>query len=218
MPRVQPQSGRPATIRRKESEAIKDRVSARMPPGSIVRLAASSPPDAGPQLSDGRPNPPHGENGGQTGRPSPATTRQRHGADRESTPSPGVSHQGSRLAIHDPSSPATPDNSVWSSAEGPGRWLDAGDANRHSSWLRRQPAARGTFGATHNLSWGHWRGPQPPGRRPKSAAGSSISGWPPTSFDHGEATPVTTALLAAGALVAGPAGHGQRVTERPEIR
>jgi hypothetical protein len=75
-----------------------------------------------------------------------------------------------------------------------------------------------TFGATHNLSWGHWRGPQPPGRRPKSAAGSSISGWPPTAFDDGEATLVTTALLAAGALVAGPAGHGQRVTERPEIR
>src|SRR5271166_3798433 len=121
--------------------AIKDRASARMPPGSIVRLAASSPPDAGPRLSDGRPNPPHGENGGQTAQPSPATTPQRPGADRESTPSPGVSHHGFRLAVDDPSSPAAPDSSVASSAKGRGCWLDAGDANRLDSWLRRQPAA-----------------------------------------------------------------------------
>ena len=37
-------------------------------------------------------------------------------------------------------------------------------------------------------------------------------------IDEGETTLVTTALLAAGALVAGPSGQGQRVTERPEIR
>src|SRR5271157_2069460 len=154
---MRPRSGRFATIRSKGSEAVKDRASARMPPGSIVRLAASSLPDAELRLSDGRPNPPHGENGGQTGRPSPATTRQRPGADRESTPSPGVSHQGSRLAIDDPSSPATPDNSEGSSAEGPGRWLDAGDANRHSSWLRRQPAALALLSSAarhaHSARW-----------------------------------------------------------------
>src|SRR5271157_838347 len=103
---MKPRSGRFATIRRKGSEAVKDRVSARMTPGLIVRLAASSRPDAGLRLSDGRPIPPHGENGGQTGPPFPATTRQRHGADRESTPSPGVSHHGPQLAIDNPSSPA----------------------------------------------------------------------------------------------------------------
>src|SRR5271157_2011323 len=112
-----------------------------MTPGLIVRLAASSRPDAGLRLSDGRPNPPHGENGGQTGRPSPATTRPRLGADRESTPEPGGSHHGSRLAIDDPSSPAAPGSSVASSAKGRGRWLDASDPNRLASWLRRQPAA-----------------------------------------------------------------------------
>src|SRR5271165_2130755 len=112
-----------------------------MPPGLIVRLAASSRPAAGLRLSDDRPNPPLGENAGQIGQPSPATTRQRPGADQESTPSPGVSHHGFRLAIDDPSSPATPDNSGASSAEGPGRWLNAGDSNRLASWLRRHPAA-----------------------------------------------------------------------------
>src|SRR5271165_5956316 len=132
--------GRIAAIRRKGSGPVKDRASARMTPGLIARLAARPRPDAGLQLSDGRPNPPHGENGGQTGPPSPATTRQRHGADRESTPRPAVSHHGPRLAIDDPSSPAAPGRSVTSWAKGRGRWLDAGDANRHSSWLRRQPA------------------------------------------------------------------------------
>src|SRR5271165_6994646 len=116
---VRPDPGRTATSRRRGSEAVKDVASARMPPGSIVRLAASSPPDAGPRLSDGRPNPPHGENGGQTAQPSPATTRQRPGADRESTPGPGVSHPGFRLAIDDPSSPAVPDSSVASPAKRP---------------------------------------------------------------------------------------------------
>jgi len=81
---VKPRSGRIATIRRKGSEAVKDRASARMPPGLIVRLAASSRPDAGPRLSDGRPNPPHGENCGQTGRQPLTTTRQRLGAHHPS--------------------------------------------------------------------------------------------------------------------------------------
>ncbi len=129
-----------AAMRRKGSGAVKHRASTQMPPGFIVRLAASSRPDAGLRLSDDRPTPPHGENGGQTGPPSPATTRQRPGADRELTPIPGVSHPGPRFAIDDPSSPAAPGRSVTSWAKGHGRWLDADDANRHSSWLRRQPA------------------------------------------------------------------------------
>ncbi len=89
-----------------------------MPPGWIVGLAASSHPDAGLRLSNGRPDPPHGENGSQTGRRSPATTRQRPGAYRESTPSPGESHHGSRLAIDDPSSPVAPGSSGASSVRG----------------------------------------------------------------------------------------------------
>src|SRR5208283_4618241 len=125
--------GRIAAMRWKGSGAVKDRASERMPPGLIVHLAASSRPDAGLRLSDARPIPPHGENGGQTGPPSPATTRQRHGADRELTPRPAVSHHGPRFAIDDPSSPAAPGRSVTSWAKGRGRWLDAGDANRHSS-------------------------------------------------------------------------------------
>src|SRR5271166_4615240 len=133
---VRPGPGRIAIMRRKESGAVKDKASTRMTPGLSVRLAASLRPDAGLRLSDGRPIPPRGVNGGQTGRPCPATTRRRLGADRESTPGPAGSYHGSRLAIDDPSSPAAPGSSVTSSAKGRGRWLDASDPNRLASWLR----------------------------------------------------------------------------------
>ncbi len=84
VPPVRSGPGRIATLRRTGSGAVKDKASARMPPGLFVRLEASSRPDAGLRLSDSRPNPPHGDNGGQTGRPSPATTRQRTGAHHRS--------------------------------------------------------------------------------------------------------------------------------------
>ena len=104
---VKPRPGRIATISEREgSEAVKDRASARMPLGSSAGRAASSRPDAGPRLSDGRPGPPLGGTGGRNGRPSPATTRQRPEADRVSTPTPAGSLHGSRLATDDPSSPA----------------------------------------------------------------------------------------------------------------
>ena len=80
-----------------------------MPPGSSADRAACSRPDAGPRLSGGRSGPPPGGTGGRTGRSSPATTRQRPGADRGSTPTPAGSLHGSRLATDDPSSPAAPD-------------------------------------------------------------------------------------------------------------
>ena len=140
---VRPGPGRIATMWRKGSASIKDRARAPMPLGLSVCLAASSRPDAGLRLSDGRPTPPLGENGGQTGRPSPATTRQKPEADRESTPRPAGSHPGFRLAIDDPSSPAAPGSSAASSAKGRGRWLDAPDPNRLATWPRRQPAGAG---------------------------------------------------------------------------
>ncbi len=85
---------RMATIRREGSEAVKDRASARMPLGSSADRATCSRPDAGPRLSGGRTGPAPGGTGGRTGRSSPATTRQRPGAEEpgqrlQAVPNPG---------------------------------------------------------------------------------------------------------------------------------
>jgi hypothetical protein len=104
---VKPRLWRIVTSKNEGAGVVNDRVAARMRPGSSTGRAARSRPDAGPRLSDGRPGPQRDGNDGRTVRTSPDMTRPRPEADRESTPTSAGSHPWSRLAIDDPSSPAT---------------------------------------------------------------------------------------------------------------